>query len=176
MKFAETELKGVFVVDVEPRSDERGFLAVGFNREEFAKHGLDPNVVQCNITYNAKRGTLRGMHFQVKPHEQPKLVRCVRGSVFDVAVDLRPESPTFRKWVGYDLTADNRRMLYIPAGLAHGFVTLEDDTEVIYQMSEVYAPESARGVRWNDPAFGIKWPVKPVVVNERDASYPDFKG
>lgn len=176
MKFTETGLPGVFVIDVEPFSDERGFLAVGFSRDEFARHGLDPNVVQCNITYNLKKGTLRGMHYQVKPHEQPKLVRCVRGAIFDVAIDLRSGSPAFKKWVGYDLTADNRRMLYIPAGFAHGFATLADDTEVIYQMAEIYDPAAARGVRWNDPAFAVKWPVEVGIVNERDAGYPDFTG
>ena len=175
MIFRETKLKGAFIIEPERLEDERGLFARTFCKEEFKAHGLNSRVVQCNISFNKKKGTLRGMHYQVAPHEEAKLVRCTRGAIYDVIVDLRPDSPTFKQWVAVELTADNHRMLYIPEGFAHGFQTLEDNTEVFYQMSESYHPESARGIRWDDPMFGIKWPnVRHRIVSEIDQSYADF--
>ena len=142
---------------------------------EFGKYGLNQNVVQCNISYNSKNRTLRGMHYQVKPHEEAKLVRCTRGEIYDVIIDLRPHSPTYLDHFGVNLSADNRLMLYIPEGFAHGFLTLADHSEVFYQMSEFYAPECARGFRWNDPAFDIRWPQEPAIISERDRTYPDYQ-
>ena len=174
MKFSPTALVGAYVIDIEPVADERGFFVRSWCREEFARRGLNPDLAQCSISFNKKRGTLRGMHYQAKPHEETKVVRCTRGAIYDVIVDLRPESSTFRKWIAVELSADNRRMLYIPAGLAHGFQSLTDDTEVFYQISAPYHPESARGARWNDPAFGIEWPVAERVISDKDRQYPDF--
>ena len=174
MKFSPTALAGACIIDIEPVPDERGFFARNWCREEFARHGLNPDLAQCSISFNKKRGTLRGMHYQAKPHEETKVVRCTRGAIYDVIVDLRPASPTFRKWIAVELSADNRRMLYIPVGLAHGFQSLTDDTEVFYQISAPYHPESARGVRWDDPAFGIEWPVAERVISDKDRQYPDF--
>lgn len=174
MIFAETGLAGAFVVDVERREDERGFFARSWCRREFAARGLNPELVQCDISFNIRKGTLRGMHYQIAPCEEAKLVRCTRGALCDVIVDLRPGSATFKQHAREVLTAENRRMLYVPEGFAHGFLTLEDATEVFYQMSEYHAPERARGFRWNDPAFGIPWPAEVEVVSERDRSYPDF--
>ena len=175
MFFKETELKGVFVVEPEIIEDERGFFACSWSPVEFEKHGLNTRLVQCNISFNKKRGTLRGMHFQAKPHQEAKLVRCTRGGIYDVAVDLRPESPTRYRWVAAELTADNYQMLYIPEGFAHGYQTLVDNTEIFYQMSETYHPESARGLRYDDPVFGVKWPLPLSVISERDRSYADFE-
>jgi len=174
MIFTETKLSGAYVVDPQFNKDERGFFARSFCRNEFESHGLSPSVAQCNISFNARRGTLRGMHYQW-PKGEAKLVRCTRGRIYDVIIDLRPESSTFRKYFGLELTGENRRMLYIPAGFAHGFLTLEDEAEVFYQMSEFYIPEQSRGVRWNDPAFGIDWPGPVQVISDRDNNYPDFK-
>lgn len=174
MKFSPTALAGACIIDIEPVPDERGFFARSWCREEFAKHGLNPDLAQCNISFNKKRGTLRGMHYQAKPHEETKVVRCTRGMIYDVIVDLRPELPTFRKWIAVELSADNRRMLYVPSGFAHGFQSLVDDTEVFYQISTFYHPESARGARWDDPAFGIEWPVMERVISDKDRQYPDF--
>lgn len=174
MIFTETKLAGAFVIEVEKIEDERGFFARTFDREEFASHGLNPNLAQCNVSFNKKKGTLRGMHFQAAPHEEAKLVRCTRGAMYDAIIDLRPESPTFRQWTSAELTAENRRMLYIPEGFAHGFQTLEDDTEVFYQMSEFFHPESGRGVRFDDPSFGVEWPPGEKVISEKDRKYPDF--
>ena len=175
MLFTESPLAGAFIIDPEQREDERGFFARVWCRDEFAQRGLETRLVQCSISYNAKGGTLRGMHFQAEPYPEVRIVRCTRGSIFDVIIDLRRGSPTFTRHYGIALSAENRRMLYIPRHFAHGFQTLEDDTEVMYQMSEFYHPESARGVRWNDPAFGINWPEPDVrIMAERDASYPDF--
>lgn len=174
MKFSPTALAGACIIDIEPVPDERGFFARSWCREEFAKHGLNPDLAQCSISFNKKHGTLRGMHYQAKPHEETKVVRCTRGAIYDVIVDLRPESSTFRKWIAVELSADNRRMLYIPAGLAHGFQSLTDDTEVFYQISTFYHPEFARGARWNDPAFDIEWPVTERVISDKDRQYPDF--
>ena len=176
MKFVETGLSGAFLIEPERLSDERGFFARTWCREEFAAHGLDPSLVQCNISFNRKKGTLRGMHFQTRPHEEAKVVRCTQGNIYDVMVDLRPESGTFKQWFGAELSAENRLSLYIPAGFAHGFLTLSDDAEVLYLMSEFFHPECASGVRWNDPAFSIAWPGKVSVISDRDASYPDFSG
>ena len=175
MQFLSTTLPGVFEIRIEPHCDERGFFARTWCQKEFEEHGLDPRLVQCNVSFNERRGTLRGMHFQASPHAEAKLVRCTRGSVYDVVLDLRTGTPSYKQWVGVTLSAENRNMMYVPEGCAHGFITLEDGTEVFYQMSEFYDSPSARGVRWNDPAFGIIWPVKTAVISERDASYPDFE-
>ena len=170
-----TKLPGAYVIDPERFEDERGFLASAWSEREFAAHGLELPSSECNISYNRRRGTLRGMHFQRAPHAQAKLVRCTRGALYDVIIDLRRGSPTYRRWVAAELTAENRLMLYVPEGFAHGFQTLADDTEVFYQMSAYYAPESGRGVRWDDPAFGIEWPAAAGrVMNARDREYPDF--
>jgi dTDP-4-dehydrorhamnose 3,5-epimerase len=173
MIFEEMKIKGLFVIDPELIKDERGFFACSWSQTEFEQRGLDRRLVQCNISFNHHRGTLRGLHYQEKPYQETKLVRCTRGAMFDVAIDLRAESPTRYQWVSAELTAENRRMFYIPAGFAHGYQTLMDDTEVFYQMSEYYHPESARGVRWNDPLFKISWPEKVVCINQRDSTYPD---
>jgi dTDP-4-dehydrorhamnose 3,5-epimerase len=174
MKFTQAALPGAYVIDIEPIRDERGFFARSWCAAEFAAHGLKPHLVQCNISFNRRKGTLRGMHYQVAPHEETKLVRCTRGAIYDVIVDLRADSPTFRQHVAVTLTAENQRMLYIPAGLAHGFQTLVDDTEVFYQMADPYAAECARGVRWDDPAFGIRWPDGERTMSAKDRQYPDF--
>lgn len=171
MQFAETRLKGVYAIVPDLIEDERGFFARTFCQKEFEAHGLRPTLVQCSVSFNKKKGTLRGMHYQVPPHEEAKLVRCTRGAIYDVVLDLRPSSPTFKQWVAEELTAANRRMVYIPEGFAHGFQTLADHTEVSYQMSEFYHPECARGVRWDDPAFKIDWPVADAIVSKRDQSY-----
>jgi dTDP-4-dehydrorhamnose 3,5-epimerase len=177
MRFVKTPLPGAWVIEPELLGDERGWFARTFDVEEFQARGLNPAVIQCNASFNASRDTLRGMHYQGEPHGESKLVRCVRGAIFDVAVDLRPDSPTFRSWHGVELSVENSRSFYIPAGLAHGFQTLTDDVEVLYQMGHGYVPEAARGVRWDDPAFAIQWPEAhgSRVVSERDASYPDFQ-
>lgn len=172
MQFRPLSIAGAMVVDVERREDPRGFFARSFCCDEFAAHGLPPVFVQCNISWNARRGTLRGMHFQRAPSREGKLVRCTAGAILDMVVDLRPDSPTCRRWEGVELTAANRRALYIPPGLAHGFQTLADDTEVFYQMTDMFAPDLADGVRWNDPAFGIEWPIADPILSERDAAYP----
>jgi dTDP-4-dehydrorhamnose 3,5-epimerase len=174
MIFKETTLKGAFVIEPERRHDERGFFARTWCQREFAAEGLPPQWVQCNISFSRQRGTLRGMHYQAAPYEEAKLVRCTRGAIYDVIIDLRAESPTFRRWVAVELTTDNRCMLFIPKGFAHGFQTLVDDTEVFYQMSQFYAPEYARGVRWDDPAFKISWPAEKRIISERDQGFPDF--
>jgi dTDP-4-dehydrorhamnose 3,5-epimerase len=175
MIFLETALKGVFKIHMEPHVDDRGSFMRSWCRQEFEAHGLNPAVVQCNVSFNARKGTLRGIHYQGTPYAEGKLVRCTRGSIYDVAVDLRPGSPTFKRWIGVCLTAENRHMLYIPEGCGHGFLTLEDETEVFYQMSEFYASESGCGVRWNDPAFRIEWPGEVRVISDRDRTYPDFE-
>lgn len=174
MNFVAADLPGVVLVEAPAVEDERGFFARTFCRREFEAHGLDPGVAQCNLSFNRKRGTVRGMHYQAAPHEEAKLVRCVRGAIYDVVVDLRPALPTFRQWRAYELNERNRHALFIPAGLAHGFQTLEDDSEVFYQMSAFYEPGAGRGVRWNDPAFGIRWPIAEVIISERDRALPDF--
>ena len=174
MIFTETRLKGAFVIEPERREDDRGYFARTFCRREFEAHGLNPHVEQCNISFNRRKGTLRGMHFQAAPHEEVKLVRCIRGAIYDVIIDVRPDSPDFKRHVAVTLAAENGKMLYVPEGFAHGFQTLEDNTEVFYLMSRPYAAEYARGVRWNDPAFGIEWPPAQRIILERDQRYPDF--
>jgi dTDP-4-dehydrorhamnose 3,5-epimerase len=174
MIFTETNLKSSFLIEPEPRADERGFFARTWCQREFEAHGLQIRWVQCNVSFNKTKGTLRGMHYQVAPYAEAKLVRCTRGAIYDVIIDLRYDSPTFKQWLAVKLTADNRQMLFIPEGFAHGFQTLEDDTEVFYQMSEFYAPDYAKGVRWDDPAFDISWPADERIISERDRSYPDF--
>lgn len=174
MIFKETMLAGVVEIHLEPLRDERGFFARSWCQKEFELNGLNPRLAQCNVSFNARRGTLRGLHYQSEPYPEAKIVRCTQGAVYDVAVDLRPQSATFRRWVAAVLTAQNRNMFYIPEGCAHGLLTLMDNTEVFYQMSEFYHPELARGVRFDDPAFGIEWPEKIEVISERDRSCPDF--
>ena len=174
MIFTETKLPSAFTIEPERLEDDRGFFARSWCCREFEAHGLNPRLVQCNISFSRKRGTLRGMHYQVAPFSEVKLVRCTRGSIYDAIIDLRPESATFKDHTGVMLSLENHKMLYIPEGFAHGFVTLEDSTEVFYQMSEFYAPEHGRGVRWNDPTFEIPWPLVPTRMSERDRTYPDF--
>ena len=175
MIFQKTMVAGVFEIEMEVHSDARGFFARTWCEREFREHGLNPKLVQCSISSNSLMGTLRGVHYQTQPYQEAKLVRCTKGRLFDVALDLRPDSATYLRWTAAELTAANHRALYIPEGCAHGFLTLEDDTEALYQMSEFYHPELARGLRWNDPAFGIAWPAKVEVISERDLSYPDFE-
>jgi dTDP-4-dehydrorhamnose 3,5-epimerase len=174
--FKETPLKSAYMIDLQRLEDERGFFARAWCQQEFEAHGLNPRLVQCNISFNQKKGTLRGMHYQTAPFEEAKVVRCTSGALYDVIIDLRPESPTYKQHFGVSLTPEARNMLYIPEGFAHGFLTLADSTETFYQMSEFYAPDYARGVRWNDPAFSIEWPGAVQVISERDANYPDFTG
>ena len=174
MKFTATEIEGLVIVDLEPASDERGSFARLHCPQEFAAAGHPFLPTQTSLSRNLKAGTLRGMHYEAAPREEAKLVRVVRGRIFDVAVDLRPDSPTYRRWTGAELSADNGRALLIGKGMAHGFVTLEDDTDVLYQIDKIFEPGHGRGVRWNDSAFAIAWPVSPVVISERDATYPDL--
>lgn len=174
MIFTETPLKGAYIIDPERLADERGFFARTWCRREFEEHGLNTGLLQCNLSFSRKKGTLRGMHYQVAPYAEEKLVRCTAGAITDVIVDLRADSNTYKQWFAVDLSSDNRRMLYIPEGLAHGFLTLTEDVEVFYQMSEFYSPDCARGVRWNDPALGIRWPIEVAMISERDRTYPDF--
>jgi dTDP-4-dehydrorhamnose 3,5-epimerase len=174
MRYTETPLAGACIIDPERFEDERGFLAISWARDEFIAHGLNPEIEQCNISYNHRKGTVRGMHWQASPYAEVKLVRCTRGSIYDVIVDIRDGSPTYLQWFGVELTAENRRALYIPEGYAHGFQTLEDATELSYQVSAPYAPAATRGMRWNDPAVGIVWPLEMTVISDRDARHPDF--
>jgi len=174
MIFTETRLKGAYIIEIEPLEDERGFFARSFCQKEFEQHGLNFSIVQCNLSYNKKKGTLRGMHYQMAPHKEAKLVSCIKGAIYDVIIDLRPNSPTCSQWLAVELSSENNNMIYVPEGFAHGFQTLKDDTMVFYQMSEFYHPECARGVRWNDPAFGVKWPLSHPILSERDQGYLDF--
>lgn len=167
-------LDGAFLIDLESTADERGSFARTFCTREFAARGLDPRITQCSISYNHLRGTLRGMHYQVEPYAEAKLVRCISGAIYDVIIDLRPGSLTRMQWIGVELIAAARTQLYIPAGFAHGFQTLRDDTEVFYQISVYYSPEHGRGVRWNDSAFAIRWPLPGAIISDKDRSYPDF--
>jgi dTDP-4-dehydrorhamnose 3,5-epimerase len=176
MIFTETKLKGVFVVDPEVKHDERGSFFRTWCKQEFKAHGLNAELVQCSGVFNRKKGTLRGMHWQAAPREEAKLIRVISGAVYDVIVDLRPDSATYKKWLPVELDTENLRMLFVPEGFAHGYLTTRDDTELFYQMSEFYSPELARGFRWNDPAFAIQWPEEVRVISERDRSYPDFAG
>ena len=176
MVFTETKLKGAYVIEIERHEDERGFFARTFCIDEFQSRGLNARLKQCSISFNKKRGTLRGMHWQAPPQAECKLVRVTRGAIYDVIIDLRPQSPTFKSAFAVELSAENRRQLYVPEGFAHGFQTLQDSTEVFYQMSAIYVPGLTHGVRWNDPAFGIQWPAtEERIMNERDANYPDFE-
>ena len=169
MKFIETKLKGAYIIEPEPMEDERGFFARSFCQKEFKEHGLNFDVAQCNVSYNKKKGTIRGMHYQVAPYEEIKLVQCTAGAIFDVIIDLRPESPTFKQWFGYLLVAGTYRMLYVPKGFAHGYLSLKNNTAVFYQISEFYHPECERTIRWDDPTFGIKWPImSEYIVSEKD--------
>ena len=174
MIFKPTKLAGACVIEIERRSDERGFFARTFCEREFADNGLPARFPQCNLSFNQSAGTLRGMHYQAAPLREAKLVRCSRGGIYDVIVDLRVDSPTRFDWIGVELTADNASALFVPEGFAHGYITLTDGAEVFYHMSEFYRAEGARGVRWNDPRFDIRWPLTPAVISERDATYPDF--
>lgn len=175
MIFIETKLRGAYEIHLEPICDERGFFARSWCQKEFESHGLNPKVVQCNVSFTSRKGTLRGIHFQVAPFAETKLVRCTRGAIYDVVLDLRPHSPTFRGWIGVELTAEKRNMVYVPEGCGHGFLTLQDDIEIFYQMSEFYNAEAGHGVRWDDPAFQITWPGKVEVISERDRTYSDFE-
>jgi dTDP-4-dehydrorhamnose 3,5-epimerase len=175
MNFLETKIPGAFLIALETSEDERGFFARTFCENEFRVRGLDPRVAQCSVSFNRHKGTLRGMHYQVPPHAEAKLVRCTRGAVYDVIADTRESFPTFRQWAGIELSATNGKMLYIPKGVAHGFQTLEDSSEVFYQISESYHPESARGFAWNDVVFSITWPLTPTSMSHKDRSYPPFE-
>lgn len=178
MIFTATEIEDVVLIEPERLADERGHFARTYDADAFARRGLDPRIAQCSNSFNARAGTLRGMHYQADPHGEAKLVRCTRGSIFDVAVDLRPDSASFGRWAAATLSADNGAALFIPSGCAHGFQTLADETEILYQISVPYAPGAGRGVRWDDPAFAIDWPPPPAggrTMSERDASYPDFR-
>jgi dTDP-4-dehydrorhamnose 3,5-epimerase len=175
MIFQATKLPGVYAVCIERKVDERGFFARTWCSREFESHGLSSLLVQCSVSFNAAKGTLRGMHYQAAPYPETKLVRCTRGAMYDVVVDLRRDSPAFKQWVGFTLNAENRQMVYVPEGCGHGFLTLAEGTEVLYQISEFYHPESARGVRWNDVAFRISWPEEVRVISERDRTYADFE-
>ena len=174
MIFRPTPLEGAFIVEMERREDERGYFARTWCRREFAEMGLATDFPQSSVSYNRRRATLRGMHWQAAPHDEVKLVRCSHGAIWDAIIDLRPESPTYAQHFGVELTAASGRAIYVPRGFAHGFITLEDDSEVSYQISAFYEPSAARGVRWNDPAFGIAWPIADPILHPRDAAYPDF--
>jgi len=172
--FTPTPLSGAFLIEPEPREDERGLFARTWCAREFASHGLNPRIAQCNTSFNKRKGTLRGMHYQQAPHQEAKLMRCTQGAIYDVIVDLRPGSPSYKQYFGAVLSALDRRMLYAPEGFAHGFLTLEEDTEVFYQMSEFYEPGASRGVRWNDPTFAIRWPLAVTMISSRERGYADF--
>jgi dTDP-4-dehydrorhamnose 3,5-epimerase len=176
MRFVATPLAGAYVVELEPHGDDRGHFARTFCQAEFNAHGLNPSIAQANTAFSKHKGTLRGMHYQAAPHAEAKLVRCVRGALFDVMLDLRPTSTTFCQWFGLKLTPDGGQMLYVPEGFAHGYQTLMDDTEVVYQVSASYAPQAEQGVRWDDPRFGIQWPIaEEVILSAKDEAWPDFK-
>ncbi|HEY0946102.1 MAG TPA: dTDP-4-dehydrorhamnose 3,5-epimerase [Opitutaceae bacterium] len=174
MIFTETKLKGAFVIDVEKREDHRGFFGRVWCAREFAAHGLNPTIAQINTSHSRKKGTIRGLHYQVAPYAEAKFIRCTRGRIYDAIIDLRPDSPTYLQWIGQELSAENHRMLYVPENFAHGFVSLEDDCEVYYPATQFYTPEAERGIRWNDPTFNITWPVPIEVFTEKDMSHPDF--
>ena len=174
MIFTETELKGAYIIEIKKLEDERGFFGRSFCRREMEERGLKAVIVQANTSYSYKKGSLRGMHFQVAPHEETKLVRCVRGTIYDVIIDLRPGSSTFKNWIGVELSADNYKMLYVPEGFAHGFLTTTDNVEVFYTVTAYYAPGAEKGIRWNDESFKIEWPFKPIVISDKDRGHPDF--
>lgn len=175
MQFHKTPLKGSFVIELDKKGDDRGFFARFYCTKEFAKQGLDSNFVQVNNSLSAHKGTLRGIHYQLSPMAESKLVRCIRGALWDVIVDLRKDSETYGKWFAQELSAENRLMMYVPKGFGHAFITLEDNTEALYMVSEFYSPELERGLRWNDPKLGIKWPVEPAVISDKDRMHPDFQ-
>ncbi len=175
MTFKESLLKGAYIINIEAHEDSRGFFARSFCKQTFKAQGIDFDVAQSNLSFNKTRGILRGLHYQSPPDEEAKLVHCMRGAIYDVIVDIRPESPTFKKWAAFELSQKNRQMLFIPEGFAHGFQTLEDETDVFYLMSKPYRPDSARGLPWNDAAFGIHWPIHPERLSEKDRSYASFK-
>lgn len=175
MLFTETKLKGAFIIEIEKLEDERGFFARSWCTNEMKEHGLNPNVSQTNISFNKKKGTLRGMHYQIAPHQEAKVVRCTKGSIYDVIIDLRKSSLTYKQWFGIELSSANYKMLYVPEDFAHGFITLEDDCEIYYLMSEPFAPGAAATLRWDDPMFGITWPIQPIVMSEKDKSAANFK-
>ncbi len=175
MILTETKLPGAYLIDIEKREDERGFFARSWCQKEFEAHGLVPRVTQANISFNKYKGTLRGMHYQAAPFAETKLVRCTRGAIYDVIVDLRPDSPTCMQWLWVELTAENYKMLYVPEGFAHGFQTLIDNTEATYQVSQFYTPEAERGLRYNDPTFNIDWPLEVQVISDKDRNWPDFR-
>jgi dTDP-4-dehydrorhamnose 3,5-epimerase len=175
MFFQPTKLKDAYIIETDRKEDERGFFARTWCQEEFTEQGLDTNLVQCSISYNKKKGTLRGMHWQIDPFAETKLVRCTQGAIYDVIVDLREDSESYRQWIGVELTPGNRKALYVPKGFAHGFQTLEDDTEVFYQISEFYAPDCARGFPWNDPTFKINWPLEVSVISNKDRQYEVYQ-
>ena len=175
MKFTETKLKGAFVIELNQLKDERGFFARSWCKREMEEHGLNADVVQSNVSYNIKKGTLRGLHYQKDPYQETKLVRCTRGALYDVIIDLRKDSPTYMQWIGVELTADNYKMLYVPEDFAHGFITLEDQTEATYQVTQFYTPGSEGGLRWDDPAFNIEWPIEPEVISDKDKSHPNYQ-
>ncbi len=175
MKFTETHLKGSYIIELEPVKDERGFFARTYCKHKFKQKGLALKIVQSNMSFNEKKGTLRGMHYQAPPMAEAKLVSCVQGSIYDVIIDLRRDSPTYCRWFAVELCARKKQMLFVPEGFAHGFQTLEDNTMILYQMSEFYAPEYSRGVRWNDPVFGIRWPIEAKIISEKDRNIPDFE-
>lgn len=175
MIITQTELYDAYIIELNKREDERGFFARSFCEKKLLEHGITFQVVQANISYNHHKHTLRGMHYQANPHEEAKLIRCPKGAIFDVIIDLRVDSPTYMEWTGIELTEQNLRMLYVPKGFAHGFITLVDETEVVYLMSEFYKPEAGKGIRWNDPAFDIDWPATPKVISEKDKSWPDLE-
>jgi dTDP-4-dehydrorhamnose 3,5-epimerase len=172
--FTETKLKGAFILDVKRLEDERGFFGRSWCKKEMEEHGLNSNVVQANVSFNHKKGTLRGMHFQFNPYQETKLVRCTKGALYDVIIDLRKDSPTYKQWIGVELTEDNFRMLYVPEDFAHGFITLQDNTAVTYQVTQFYTPGAEGGIRWNDPAVGIEWPVPVEVISSKDKNHPDY--
>lgn len=174
MKFTETRLKDAFIIDLDKFEDDRGFFARSWCKKEIDEHGLNSNVVQVNVSNNRKKGTLRGMHYQVSPYEETKLIRCTKGALYDVIIDLRPDSETYKQWIGVELTAGNYKSLYVPEGFGHGFQTLEDDTEATYQVTEFYTPGAEAGIRYNDPQFAIDWPMEIAVISDKDRNWPDF--
>lgn len=174
MKFTELSLKGAFLVEIEPITDQRGFFGRAWCRQELEKHGLNGDIKQINTSLSHRKGTLRGLHYQADPYQEAKFIRCTKGSIFDIIIDLRPESPTFLQWEGNMLSGNNYRMIYVPENFAHGLITLEDQTEVYYPVTEFYTPGAEKGIRWDDPAFNIQWPIFPVVISEKDSSHPDF--
>lgn len=174
MIFQEIPMKGAFIIEMKPMRDERGFFARSFCQKEFEEQGINPRLVQANVSYNNNKGTLRGIHYQISPFEETKLVRCTQGAIFDVIIDLRKESPTYMQWFGVELNSENRTMLFVPESFGHGFQTLMDNTEVTYMVSEFYTPGSERGIRWDDPAFDIRWPVEVQVISDKDANWDDY--